>query len=226
MTRRPRSLTRSLTRSLGLAVAGSMVALLAACGSGSDPAAGPTDEDGLYGNTRAPSKSVTTPLIDTSGRPFVLGTDLDRRVNLVFFGYTNCPDICSAVMGTLASSLKKLDATVRDQVQVVFVSTDPQRDTPEVVQDYLDRFNSDFIGLTTDVVDPRTKKKDVTGIVDIGMTYGIAIDKNPQLVTGGYDIIHQDQISGVNTAGEVTTVWNRDVTQTELAHDLAKLVKQ
>lgn len=213
-----------LARSLKLGVAASMVVFLAACGSGSDTAAGPTDEDGLYGNTRAPSKPVTTPLIDTSSQPFVLGSDLDRKVNLVFFGYTNCPDICSAVMGTLASSMKKLDDKVRDQVQVVFVSTDPQRDTPEVLQDYLDRFNSDFIGLTTDKVDPKTKKKDVTEIVDIGMTYGIAIDKNPQLVTGGYDIIHQDQISGVNTSGEVETVWNRDVTQTELAHDLEKLV--
>lgn len=197
-----------------LAAVAAAMSLLAACGGG-EPT--PTDEDGLWGTSRMASQPVTTPLIDKSGEPFVLSKDLDRKVNLVFFGYTHCPDICSVVMGTLASSLKKLDPEVRDQVQVVFVTTDPKRDTPAVLTKYLTRFNDDFQGLTT-------KPDGIQTIVDVGLTYGISIDKNPKLVTGGYDIIHNDSVSGVNTSGQVTTVWNKDVTQNELAHDLEKLV--
>lgn len=205
-----------------VAAAAAALTLLAACGS-SD--ATPTDADGLWGTARGASEAVTTPLVDTSGQQFVLAKDLKGKVNLVFFGYTHCPDICLAVMGTLASTMKKLDDSTRDQVQVIFVTTDPARDTPQVLRKYLDRFDESFIGLTTDQVG-KDGKPDVSEIVDVGLTYGIAIDKNPKLVSGGYDIIHQDQVSGVNPAGQVTTVWNRDVTQVELAYDLEKLVQE
>ena len=66
----------------------------------------------------------------------------------MFFGYTNCPDICQVVMSTIASGIAKLPKSDQDALQVVFVTTDPARDTAKVLRTYLDRFNPEFLGAT------------------------------------------------------------------------------
>ena len=89
-----------------------------------------------------------TPLTDTDGASYSLADDTDKRLTLVFFGYTHCPDVCTVVLSTLASAMTRLDDADREQVDVVFVTTDPQRDTEKVLRNYLDRFDPAFIGLT------------------------------------------------------------------------------
>ena len=69
-----------------------------------------------------------TALTDTDGASYSLADSTDKRLTLVFFGYTNCPDICQVVMATLASAMTRLDDADREQVDVVFVTTDPARD--------------------------------------------------------------------------------------------------
>ena len=85
---------------------------------------------------------------DTAGRRFTPAADADRPVTLVFFGYTHCPDVCNTVLANVASALRRIDAPVRDKVELVFITTDPQRDTPDVVRGYLDRFDPAYVGLT------------------------------------------------------------------------------
>jgi protein SCO1/2 len=72
----------------------------------------------------------------------------------LFFGYTNCPDVCPTTMADVAVALRGLDPALVEQVQVVFVTTDPATDTPAVLGEYLARFDADlpqrFIGLTGD----------------------------------------------------------------------------
>ena len=72
-------------------------------------------------------------------------------VTLVFFGYSHCPDVCNAVLADVAAALRRADDTVRERTTLLFVTTDPARDTPEVMRDYLARFDPSFLGLRTDL---------------------------------------------------------------------------
>lgn len=87
-------------------------------------------------------------LTGTDGRPFDLHERTEGRWTVLFFGYTSCPDICPINLGTLNTALETLGPSVRDQFDVVFVSVDPGRDSPTVIRDFLDGFDSRFIGLT------------------------------------------------------------------------------
>ena len=94
---------------------------------------------------QAPPLSLET----TDGSSFSL-EQVGGKTTLVYFGYTQCPDFCPATLATLDWMLDQLGDR-SDQVQVVFVSVDPERDTPEVLQRYLDAFRPGMIGLTGDL---------------------------------------------------------------------------
>ena len=85
-------------------------------------------------------------LPDTDGEPYNLQADTDG-VTALFFGYTQCPDICPTTMADLAAAKRELPAADQDRVTVVFVTEDPASDTPAVLREWLDRFDEDFIGL-------------------------------------------------------------------------------
>ncbi len=87
-------------------------------------------------------------LTDTEGRTFDFATESKGSVTLLFFGYTRCPDVCPVHMANIAGALKKLPHRIASQVQVVFVTTDPDRDTPKRIREWLDQFDQEFIGLT------------------------------------------------------------------------------
>ncbi|SOE01622.1 SCO family protein [Blastococcus haudaquaticus] len=93
-------------------------------------------------------------LTDTTGASFDFSAATSGRPTLLFFGYTDCPDVCPTTMADVAVALRGIDAAVLEQLQVVFVTTDPATDTPEVLGEYLGRFDADlplqFIGLTGD----------------------------------------------------------------------------
>jgi protein SCO1/2 len=99
---------------------------------------------------RRPSFTLT----DATGAAYDFKAQTAGRPTLLFFGYTNCPDICPTTMADVAVALRSVDPAVADQVQVVFVTTDPDTDTPEVLGEYLGRFDADlpvgFVGLTGD----------------------------------------------------------------------------
>jgi protein SCO1 len=84
-------------------------------------------------------------LTDTEGQPFDFAAETEGRLTLLFFGFTNCPDICPGHMGVLQGV--KDTPGVPDPL-VVFVTTDPERDTPERLREWLDGFDEDFVGLT------------------------------------------------------------------------------
>ena len=86
-------------------------------------------------------------LINTQGQEQSLDS-LKGRWTLVFFGYTFCPDVCPTTLGELRQLLRKLPPEARDKVQVVMVSVDPNRDTPEQLKNYLAYYQSDYQGFT------------------------------------------------------------------------------
>jgi protein SCO1 len=107
-------------------------------------------------NTRPYRGGIVTPplpkprfvLNDTSGAAFDFRQRTEGFVTLLFFGYTYCPDQCPMHMGNLAAALKNLPARIADQIKLVFVTTDPERDAPVVLRRWLDLFDRRFIGLT------------------------------------------------------------------------------
>jgi protein SCO1/2 len=90
-------------------------------------------------------------LTDTRGQPFDFRAETDGKITLLFFGYTFCPDICPLHMATLAAALDEVAPSVREQVTLVFVSVDPDRDTPERLERWLATFDSAFVGVRGDL---------------------------------------------------------------------------
>ena len=68
----------------------------------------------------------------------------------IFFGFTNCPDICPMTLANLDEIIEKLDNTKREKFKVYFISIDPERDSPEIIKDYLDSFKNNIHGITGD----------------------------------------------------------------------------
>jgi len=86
-------------------------------------------------------------LTDTSGGT-VTAQDTAGSIRLVFFGFTSCPDICPTTLQKLSQAVKKLPEPAREDVQIIFVSVDPNRDTPERIKSYVEFFDDGIIGLT------------------------------------------------------------------------------
>jgi len=89
----------------------------------------------------------TFTLTDTEGRPFDFAAETEGVMTLLFFGYTYCPDVCPVHMANIAAALEKLPHRITSQVQVIFVTTDPDRDTAARIREWLDNFDRSFIGL-------------------------------------------------------------------------------
>ena len=89
------------------------------------------------------AKTLSMP--DMNGQPRTLG-DFKGKVTVVFFGYTQCPDVCPTTMAELAQVKKALGAD-GDKLQAVFVSIDPERDTPEILKSYMASFDPNFVAL-------------------------------------------------------------------------------
>jgi protein SCO1 len=87
-------------------------------------------------------------LTDTSGARFDFRSRTDGYVTLLFFGYTNCPDVCPTHMAYLSAALKNLPKDLVAKFKVVFVTTDPDRDNPRALRTWLNQFGKDFVGLT------------------------------------------------------------------------------
>lgn len=196
---------------LALAAAG-LVLPLAACGAGTDAATDPERaDDGLYGAVLdQPYDVPAVPLEDTSGAEEAVDARLETPLTLVFFGYTNCPDICLAVMADLASAVNRLDEAEAEQVRVWFVTTDPARDDRATLRRYLDRFDPAFEGLTGPL----------RRILDLGTALHVAVEKGERLPTGGYEVTHSTPVLGVVPDGTVRVVWTEGTSAAKIAADV------
>ncbi len=201
-----------------------LVALLAACGGSAGE--GPTGE--LTGTRLDPPFDVAgTPLQDASGAPYSLTEDTEKPLTLVFFGYTSCPDICGQVMATLAGTMARLSDADREQVEVVFVTTDPARDDAEVVADYTSRFDPEFRGLTGD----HESIAEVAASMKVAIGYFEPTGEEIPVEdlrdrTGAYDVDHGTQVFAIDEQDGVSVYWNQDVSQAELAGDVHLLLAE
>jgi protein SCO1 len=193
--------------------------VVAACGGKTDHTApvkitGPTPD--LHGTSLArPFQEPDLTLTGTSGRPVNLIKATDGKLTLLYFGYTHCPDVCPTTMADLAGALRLLTPAQRDRIAVVFVTSDPWRDTPKVLKSWLASFNPSFIGLTGDF----------TKIRSAARSLGIPLEK-PSSMTGDYEMTHGAEVLPFGTDHRAHVVYTAGVSSQDFAADLPKLLRQ
>jgi protein SCO1 len=184
------------------------VALLAACGSSDSSEFTATRLDNPYG---VPPVTLT----DTSGAPYSLADDTDKPLTLVFFGYTHCPDYCPAVMGSIAASMNRLSDDEREQVDMVFVTTDPARDDEAALREYLDGYDEEFVGLTGDLDD----------VIALAEPLHIYVSEGEELPSGGRDLGgHTTTTLAIDENDEAIALWKQDTSAVEYAADIQSLL--
>lgn len=206
-----------------LLVLSALAALVASgCGSTSASDSGPlvsgvttSDHDGYEGIVMPTAFQVPdTTLTTDDGTDFSMRRDTEGKLTLTFFGYTHCPDVCQIVMGTIASAYARLDDAQKRAVQVLFVTTDPARDTPKELKAYLARLDPSFIGLTGSL----------TAIDKTGTPLHVFIKKGRQLPSGGYEVDHTTTVFGIDGHGTAPIVWDGTTSPAQLSGDIDKLL--
>lgn len=162
-----------------------------------------------------PIPKVDFTLLDTEGKPFDFKAETEGYLTLLFFGYTYCPDICPVHLANLAEVLKGMPWEVQSKTRVVFVTIDPARDTPERIRQWLDAFDSKFIGLTGSI-------EEVNEImVSLGMPPAVIEDRG----NGDYAVGHASQVIAFAPDGIARVIYPFGTRQTDWAHDLPVLVR-
>ena len=142
--------------------------------------------------------------------------DLEGKLTALFFGYTSCPDVCPTTLLRLNSALEALEALgeSREDVQVVFVSVDPERDSPERATAFAKAVHPSFLGVTG------TEQE----IASVAAAYGIYHAKAEGSDATGYLVDHTAAVLVLNEAGEMELLWSPTVTAPEMAADLTTIL--
>jgi protein SCO1/2 len=203
------------TTAVRLLAAVAAVAVLAGCASGTAgrPALTADGEPGWHGTAvkngyPLPTQSFT----DTAGRTVTPSDLATTPVTLVFFGYTHCPDVCNVVLANIESALRGAKPAVRKDVRLEFVTTDPARDTPKVVREYLDRFDPRYEGLIAPV----------DTVAEAAKALYISYEKPDGSQGGNYTVDHGTYTTGFLN-GSARVVWSADTTVADLRADLTRL---
>jgi len=188
-------------------LAGLLIAtLLGACDSGG-PKFKSTDITGAeYGRTLS--------LTDPSGKRRTL-PDFRGKVVVLFFGYVHCPDVCPTTLGELASVMKQLGSDA-DRVQVLFVTLDPERDTPEILARYATAFDSRFLGLYGNADETR----------GVAREFKVFYEKRPGSQLGDYSVDHSAQSYVIDTRGRLRLFVRQGRILTDLADDIRTLLRE
>lgn len=161
-----------------------------------------------------PKPSFT--LSTTSGDKFDFRSKTDGYVTLLFFGYTNCPDVCPLHMSNIGTALRKMPSNLADQIKLVFVTTDPARDSGTVLRSWLDHFDKRFIGLTGTEA----------AIAAAQLAAGLPPAKKSALASGGYGIAHSSIVLVYSKDNLAHLIYPDGMSQQDWAHDLPQLVKE
>jgi protein SCO1/2 len=185
--------------------------LLAAC-QGSPPLLSPSGYRGAEMPTPLPMPDLV--LTDADGEPYHLAEQTRGKVSLLFFGYTNCPDICPVHLANIAAVLHKLPDEVRRDVTVIFVTTDPARDSLPRLREWVRQFDRRFVGLTgTDSMIAAAEHA-------LGVTPA-AVDSTTSV---GYLVQHAGQVIAFTRDGMARVQYPFGTRQRDWAHDLPKLL--
>ena len=182
---------RARRLAIASAIAAAAALALSACGSssGNQPAAVVSNlsTSTADANTVPLDPAFAKPdlvLTDEAGQSYNLVKETAGKPTLLYFGYTHCPDICPTTMADIAAAKRQLPAAEQNQLQVVFVSTDPTRDTPARLKAWLGAFDPSFVGLTGNFT---TIQKAAFGL-------GVDIEPPVKEADGTYTVSHGAEV--------------------------------
>jgi cytochrome oxidase Cu insertion factor (SCO1/SenC/PrrC family)/copper(I)-binding protein len=177
----------------------------------------PASITGLRGTALAePLAKPAFVLTRADGTPYDFARETNNKVTLLFFGYTHCPDVCPLHMANIAAVLKKMPWGERNAVRVVFVTTDPERDTPDRIREWLAGFDPSFVGLRGEIDD----------VNSIQQSLGFAPATRQASETDsalGYLVSHAAQVIAFGRDNIARVVYPFGTRQDDWAHDLPRL---
>lgn len=198
----PRATWRCL-RNVALALA-----TAAACGE-------PMSNGRLAGVELIPAKPKPAfTLTSTSGAKYDFRRETDGRVALLFFGYTHCPDVCPVHLANIAAAMKRLSRSERAGVRVVFVTTDPMRDSLARLRTWLNNFDSTFVGLRG--------SRDSVAAIESGL--GLAPSEIEPGGSDGYGVGHAAEVLAFTPDDSLRALYSVGVRQEDWASDLPRLL--
>ena len=142
-------------------------------------------------------------------------SDFKGKVTVIFFGYTNCKDICPATMAKMSTAFDKLGDRAAD-VRLIFISVDYKRDTPQTTGAYASKFRPNFVGLTGSQAEIDTVTRD----------YGIYYKLDNPDANGNYEVEHTADVMVLDRQGRLEMTWSPDQQPDEIAADLSVLIKK
>lgn len=145
----------------------------------------------------------------------VKASQFNGKVVVMFFGYTHCPDVCAPTLVKLDQVLKRLGPTA-GQVQVLFITVDPEHDTVPQLAGFIPAFNPSFIGLTGN-------DKEIAAVAN---DYKVAYGNNPRAKPGQILVDHSTGILVKDKKGRVRLLVRNDVTVDDLEHDVGILLRE
>jgi protein SCO1/2 len=182
-------------------------AVVASASSSTPPDTVPLDQ---------PDTKPALTLTDQDGHPYDLVKQTAGHPTLVYFGYTHCPDVCPTTMADLALAARKLPAAERRRLRVVFVSTDPARDTPRRLKEWLGAIDPDFIGLTGDF----------TAIQKAARNMGVGISRPVKHKDGSETVSHGAEVFVFSPKDDKAHLfYTSGTSEQRYAADLPKIVK-
>jgi protein SCO1 len=136
------------------------------------------------------------------------------KIVMLFFGYTNCKDVCPLTMAKLNQVFSQLGGEAK-KVQVVFISVNPERDTPQITQQYASRYNSSFLGLSGSVAD----------LQKVWTAYGVYRELGQPDANGNYDVTHSDRVLLIDQNRNLRLSYASDILWQDMLYDIQVLLK-
>lgn len=175
------------------------------------PASGETAFKGMAMQDPRPAPDFTLPAAD--GSVFQLSQQRGKVV-LLFFGYTHCPDVCPATLAVWRSLGEELKDQA-DRVRMVFITVDPERDTPERIREYLPRYGEHIVGLTG-------SREQLQPVWDAYHVKPERIEMPESSL--GYAVAHPAQVSLVDPEGRIRLLYPLGFRAADIAHDVRLLL--
>jgi protein SCO1 len=142
-------------------------------------------------------------------------SEMRGNIVLLFFGYTSCPDVCPTTMAELKTALDEIGEADAKNVRVIFVTVDPERDTPQRVQEYVNHFNEDFIGLSGSEAE----------LARVWSDYGVFREIVDGTSAAGYLVNHTARVTLIDQDGNLRVSYGFETPVEDVVHDLKLFLK-
>ena len=142
-------------------------------------------------------------------------SDFSDKTVLLFFGYTNCPDVCPVTLANVSRAMKMMGPEKAEQLQMIFVSLDPKRDTVEHLNNYAQFFNENFIGLTG------SKESLDTVVMQYGAVYRIT-EMNDSAI--GYSVDHSTKLYLIDKNRNIAHYFSYDSSPVDIAAKITQIL--